>query len=108
MGEEAVSISLSARLSWTSKPASHTRAWAIYILCIAAALGSPAQTRPASKSDLAEWVGVYPFSEFFQPDIFYDYYIVIQDASGASLIIANGHMTCYRLKGPQNRQAPTR
>jgi len=99
MGEEAISISVFARPSWISNPAYRTRAWAIYLLWIAASLVSPAQTRPAPTADLAEWVGVYPFSEFFQPDIFYEYHVVVQDTSGASLIIADGHMTCYRLNG---------
>jgi len=64
-----------------------------------AALATERAARPPATSDLGEWVGVYPFSEFFEPDQFYEYRIAIQDRSGASLIVANGHMTCYRLNG---------
>ena len=49
--------------------------------------------------DLSEWVGVYPFSEFFEPNQFFEYRIVIQDGGGAPLIVADGHLTCYRLHG---------
>ena len=55
--------------------------------------------QPPARTDLREWVGVYPFSEFFQPDESFEYRIVILDASGASLIIGNGYQTCYRLNG---------
>jgi hypothetical protein len=33
--------------------------------------------RPATTSDLGEWVGVYPLSEFSEPHIFFEYRIVI-------------------------------
>ena len=37
------------------------------------------------------------FSEFFEPDLYIEYHIVILDARGASQIFGKGHTTCVRL-----------
>jgi hypothetical protein len=70
---------------------------AVCAVWAAAVVISSAQMRTLPPPNLQEWVGVYPFSDFFEPAEFYEYRIAIQDRSGASLITANGHMTCYRL-----------